>query len=266
MSYSSDTMKVVILAGGLGSRLSEETAVRPKPMVEIGGYPILWHIMKIYSHFGFNDFIVLCGYKGYYIKEYFANYYVNNSNVTIDLSNNSISVHPNKVEPWKITLCDTGANTMTGGRIRQIKKFIGDERFMLTYGDGVADIDINALIQSHKNSNKLATLTAVRPTSRFGVIDINQQGTVERFQEKPNGDENGWINGGFFVLEPKIFDYIPDSDSAIWEEAPLRNLSHDGQLNAYKHIGFWRPMDMMKDKKDLNELWDAQKAPWKIWQ
>lgn len=258
-------MKVAILAGGLGSRLGEETTVRPKPMVEIGGKPILWHIMKIYSHYGFNEFIVMCGYKGEYIKDYFLNYRYNTSDITVNLSDNSVCVHKNRTEPWKITLCDTGANTLTGGRIAQIKKYIGDEPFMLTYGDGVADIDIPALIDFHRKSGKIATLTAVRPTARFGVLHIEKDGGVSEFVEKPEATES-WINGGFFVLEPEVFDYIPDSPNTIWEREPLMKLAANGQLNAFAHSGFWRPMDMLKDKKDLNELWDAGRAPWKIWE
>ena len=246
-------MKVAILAGGLGSRLGEETTVRPKPMVEIGGKPILWHIMKIYSHYGFNEFVVMCGYKGEYIKEYFLNYRANSSDITIDLSDNSVQVHKNRSEPWKITLCDTGKETLTGGRIAQIKKYIGNETFMLTYGDGVADINIPGLLECHRNSGKIATLTAVRPTSRFGVLRIAPGGEISDFREKPE-DSASWINGGFFVLEPEVFDYIPDSPNTIWEREPLNKLAEAGQLNAYLHCGFWRPMDMLKDKKDLNEL------------
>lgn len=245
--------------------MGEETVLKPKPMVAIGGYPILWHIMKIYSHYGFNDFIVLCGYKGEAIKEYFLNYYANNSDITVDLSSNAVKIHRNKSEPWKVTLCDTGRETMTGGRIRKAKEFVGGERFMLTYGDGVSDVDLRAVIKSHEKSGKLATLTAVRPTARFGVIDIEPDGAVSHFQEKPTGSDV-WINGGFFVLEPGIFDYIEDRDDVIWEHEPLQGLSKKGQLNAYKHMGFWRPMDMLKDKNDLNALWDSGKAPWKIWE
>ena len=258
-------MKVVILAGGLGTRLGEETGVRPKPMVGIGGMPILWHIMKIYSHYGFNDFVILTGYKQEVIKEYFVNYYMNNSDVTVDLATNNVEVHQNSCEPWKVTMFYTGRNTLTGGRIKKIKNFIGNETFMLTYGDGVADIDINKLVDFHKKSGRLATLTAVQPEGRFGVLKVEDDNSVSNFQEKPK-NEDAWINGGFFVLEPGIFDYIPDGDNVIWEQAPLRSLANDGQLNAYKHRGFWRPMDMLKDKEDLNKIWAAGNAPWKVWE
>ena len=257
-------MKVVILAGGLGTRLGEETSIKPKPMVEIGGRPIIWHIMKIYSHYGFNDFIVLCGYKGEVIKRYFANYYLNNSDITIDMRSNSVDVHYNEIEPWRVTLIDTGVETMTGGRIRRIKKFVENETFMLTYGDGVSDVNIAKLLEYHKKSGKIATLTAVRPTARFGVVNMAEDGSVVNFKEKPSGD-GVWINGGFFVLEPKVFDYIPEGDSVVWEREPLERLSAAGQLSAYAHSGFWRPMDMLKDKKDLNEMWDKGEAKWKVW-
>ncbi len=257
-------MKVVILAGGLGTRLGEETSIKPKPMVEIGDKPIIWHIMKIYSHYGFNDFIVLCGYKGQCIKRYFANYYLNNSDITIDMRSNRVDVHYNEIEPWRVTLIDTGVETMTGGRIRRIKKFVENETFMLTYGDGVSDVNIAALLECHKKSGKIATLTAVRPTARFGVVNVADDGSVLNFKEKPSGD-GVWINGGFFVLEPEVFDYIPEGDSVVWEREPLERLSADGQLNAYVHSGFWRPMDMLKDKKDLNEMWDKGEAKWKVW-
>lgn len=257
-------MKVVILAGGLGTRLGEETSIKPKPMVEIGDKPIIWHIMKIYSHYGFNDFIVLCGYKGQCIKRYFANYYLNNSDITIDMRSNRVDVHYNEIEPWRVTLIDTGDETMTGGRIRRIKKFVENETFMLTYGDGVSDVNVAALLECHKKSGKIATLTAVRPTARFGVVNVADDGSVLNFKEKPSGD-GVWINGGFFVLEPQVFDYIPEGDSVVWEREPLERLSADGQLNAYVHSGFWRPMDMLKDKKDLNEMWDKGEAKWKVW-
>ena len=257
-------MKVVILAGGLGTRLGEETSIKPKPMVEIGDKPIIWHIMKIYSHYGFNDFIVLCGYKGQCIKRYFANYYLNNSDITIDMRSNRVDVHYNEIEPWRVTLIDTGDETMTGGRIRRIKKFVENETFMLTYGDGVSDVNIAALLECHKKSGKIATLTAVRPTARFGVVNVADDGSVLNFKEKPSGD-GVWINGGFFVLEPQVFDYIPEGDSVVWEREPLEKLSAAGQLNAYVHSGFWRPMDMLKDKKDLNEMWDKGEAKWKVW-
>ncbi len=256
-------MKVVILAGGLGTRLSEETSVRPKPMVEIGGKPILWHIMKIYSSFGFTDFVICGGYKNYYIKEYFANYVLHNTTITVDLKNNAIEYHKNEVEPWNITIVDTGDDTMTGGRIKRIQPYIGDERFMLTYGDGVGNINLNALLQSHIDSKKEATLTTVQPVGRFGVIDINETGAVNNFNEKPKGD-GVWINSGFFVLEPSIFNLL-ENDHTIWEKHPVETLAAKGQLNAYKHFGFWRPMDTLKDKNDLNELWSANKAEWKTW-
>lgn len=257
-------MKVVILAGGLGTRLGEETSIKPKPMVEIGDKPIIWHIMKIYSHYGFNDFIVLCGYKGQVIKRYFANYYLNNSDITIDMRSNSVDVHYNEIEPWRVTLIDTGVETMTGGRLRRIKKFVENETFMLTYGDGVSDVNIAKLLECHKKSGKIATLTAVRPTARFGVVNMAEDGSVLNFKEKPSGD-GVWINGGFFVLEPKVFDYIPEGDSVVWEREPLEKLSEVGQLNAYVHSGFWRPMDMLKDKKELNEMWESGRAKWKVW-
>lgn len=258
-------MKVVILAGGLGTRLGEETSIRPKPMVGIGGHPILWHIMKIYSFYGFNDFVVLTGYKSEVIKDYFVNYYLNNSDVTVDLSTNNVEVHQSTTEPWKVTILYTGRYTLTGGRIKKAQKFIGNEPFMLTYGDGVANIDIHKLIQSHKESGKLATLTAYQPEGRFGSIDILSNGQVNKFQEKPK-EGGAWINAGFFVLQPEIFNYIPDDDNAIWEQDPLKNLSKDGQLNAYKHNGFWHAMDMLKDKIDLNAMWSENKAPWKLWE
>ena len=257
-------MKVVILAGGLGTRLGEETGVRPKPMVGIGGKPILWHIMKIYSHYGFNEFVILCGYKSEVIKDYFVNYYMNNSDITVDLSTNNVDVHKNTSESWKVTMFYTGRDTMTGGRIKKVKDFIGNEPFMLTYGDGVSDVDINKLIKSHKNSGKLATLTAIQPSGRFGSLEFGKDNNIINFQEKPKGD-GAWINGGFFVCEPEIFDYIPDGDDAIWEQEALRGLVNDGQLNSYKHDGFWRPMDTLKDKEDLNKLWADNQSPWKLW-
>lgn len=257
-------MKVLILAGGLGSRLSEETTLKPKPMVQIGGKPILWHIMKIYSYYGFNEFIVLCGYKGYMIKEYFANYYRHMADMTIDLSNNSIEYLKNKSEPWKVTLIDTGLDTMTGGRIKRVKELIGNESFMITYGDGVADIDINELIKFHKNHGKAITMTSVQPEGRFGAlnIDINDQ-QVKEFIEKPKGD-GSWINGGFFVCEPKIFNYI-DGDETIFERTPLEDLAKDGELYTYKHYGFWKPMDTLRDKNQLEDLINSDSAPWIKW-
>lgn len=256
-------MKVVILAGGLGTRLSEETNVRPKPMVEIGGKPIIWHIMKIYSHYGFNEFVVCLGYKGYYVKEYFSNLFLHNSNVTFDLSNNKMEVHNSTSEKWKVTLVDTGNDTMTGGRIKRIQPYVNNETFMLTYGDGVSDVNIEELMKTHKKNGKYATVTAVQPSGRFGALGINSSNGVESFFEKPKGD-GSWINGGFFVCEPKVFDYIGD-DSTIWEQGPLENLAKDNQLVAYKHTGFWKPMDTLKDKQDLNEYWEKDTAEWKIW-
>lgn len=256
-------MKVVILAGGLGTRLSEETGIRPKPMVEIGERPILWHIMKIYSYYGYNEFIICAGYKGHIIKEYFANYIFQNSSVTFDLQHNKIEYHENEVEPWKVTIVDTGSETMTGGRIKRVEKYLNHEPFLLTYGDGVADINIPDLIKSHNSSGKYATMTVVQPTGRFGVVQIEEDHTISKFQEKPKGDGN-WINGGFFVLEPEIFNLI-QNDQTSWEKEPLELLADNKQLNAFHHKGFWRPMDTLKDKKDLNELWNVNKATWKIW-
>lgn len=259
-------MKVLILAGGLGTRLGEETGVRPKPMVGIGGMPILWHIMKIYSHYGFNDFVILTGYKQEVIKDYFVNYYLNNSDVTVDLSNNEVTVHRNRCEPWKVTLLYTGRNTKTAGRIKKAQKYIGNEAFMLTYGDGVGDISIPALIENHKKSGKLCTLTAYQPEGRWGALGIDEDGTVLKFSEKPK-ESGAWINAGFFVCEPEVFDYIPeDSEEMMWEQDPLKNLAKDGKLNSYKHTGFWHAMDMLKDKEDLNKMWAADAAPWKIWE
>lgn len=256
-------MKVVLLAGGYGTRLSEETDVRPKPMVEIGGKPILWHIMKIYSKYGFNDFVILLGYKGYYIKEYFANYFLHQSDVTIDMQTGKMEVLNNSSEPWKVTLLDTGLDTMTGGRIKRAQSVIGNEPFMLTYGDGVSDIDLNALIHFHKSHGKAITMTSTQPDGRFGALNL-EGSQVTHFLEKPKGD-GGWVNIGYFVCEPKVFEYITEGDGTVFEQAPLKNLALDGEMYTYKHNGFWKPMDSLKDKNDLNKLWDSGKAPWKIW-
>jgi len=255
-------VKVVILAGGLGTRLSEETGVRPKPMAEIGDKPILWHIMKTYSHYGFNEFVVCLGYKGYMIKEYFSNYFLHNCDVTFDMRSNKMSVHQNVNEPWQVTLVDTGADTMTGGRIGRIQPYVGDSTFMLTYGDGVADIDIQALLDFHQAHGKTATLTAVQPLGRFGALDVEGDRVLD-FREKPLGDGE-WINGGYMVVEPAVFDHI-DGDSTVFEQEPLRSLAEQGELCAFKHTGFWRPMDTLRDKMQLEELWMAGDAPWKVW-
>ena len=257
-------MKVLILAGGLGSRLAEETDIRPKPMVEIGGKPILWHIMKIYSKYGFNEFVILLGYKGYFIKEYFSNYFLHQSNVTIDLAENSVEVLNNTCEPWKVTLLDTGNKTMTGGRVKRAQEFIKDEPFMLTYGDGVSDINIPELINFHKSHGKALTMTSVQPDGQFGSMEINENNKVTRFLEKPKG-EGSWVNGGFFVCEPKVFDYITDGDESVLERAPLENLSEDGEIFTYRHKGFWKCMDTLKDKQELNRMWETNTAKWKIW-
>ena len=256
-------MKCVLLAGGLGTRLSEETSLRPKPMVEIGGKPILWHIMKIYSHYGINEFIVCLGYKGYMIKEYFANYFLHMSDVTIDIENNQLHVHNQYAEPWKITLVDTGDNSMTGGRLLRVKKYLEDETaFCLTYGDGVSDVNITELINFHNKHAKLATVTAVSPPGRFGAMEINDN-IITSFKEKPKGD-GAKINGGFFVLSPKVLDLI-DGDSCIWEQHPLESLVNSKELVAFQHNGFWQPMDTLKNKQDLEELWQTNQAPWKVW-
>ena len=259
-------MKAVILAGGFGSRLSEATSLIPKPMVEIGGKPILWHIMKIYSSYGINDFIVCCGYKQYVIKEYFANYYLHNSDMTVDLAAGSMEVHSTHAEPWRVTLIDTGLNTMTGGRVKRIQPYIGNEPFLLTYGDGVADIDITETIAQHQKSGAAISMSVYKPEGKFGAVDIDSSdNTVRSFREKPDGDGN-WINIGYFVCEPEVFDYIPANDDTVaFEKAPLENLARDGKMKAYKHTGFWKPMDMLRDNKELNAMWDAGRAPWKTW-
>ncbi|WP_017752676.1 glucose-1-phosphate cytidylyltransferase [Clostridium tyrobutyricum] len=256
-------MKAVILAGGFGTRLSEETVLKPKPMVEIGGKPILWHIMNLYSYYNINDFIICCGYKGYLIKEYFANYYMHMSDLTVDLKSGNVQYYNCKAEPWKVTLVDTGLNTMTGGRIKRIKDYIGNETFMLTYGDGVSDININKLFDFHKKSSKIVTVTAVQPSGRFGTLEVDNNNQVNSFMEKPKGD-GAWINGGFFVLESKIFDYI-DDDSIVFEKQPLERMVRDNQICAYKHKGFWKPMDTLREKNELESLWKSGNAPWKIW-
>ena len=256
-------MKAVILAGGLGTRFSEETAEKPKPMIEIGGKPILWHIMKVYSSHGVNDFIVCCGYKGYVIKEYFKNYFLHMSDVTFDMSKNAMHVHKERAEPWKVTLVDTGDNSMTGGRLKRIKNYIkDDEVFCFTYGDGLSDVNISDLIKFHKDSGKLATLTAVYPPGRFGALEIENM-SVKSFKEKPRGD-GAFINGGFFVLSPQAIEFI-DDDRSVWEQEPLQKLSELGQLQAFKHDGFWQPMDTLRDKIFLEKLWNSNKAPWKTW-
>jgi len=257
-------MKVVILAGGKGTRISEETQNIPKPMIEIGGKPILWHIMKIYSHYGFHDFIICLGYLGYVIKEYFSHYFLHMSDMTLDMSKNKTIIHNTVSEPWKVTLVDTGSDTMTGGRLKRIEKYIGNETFMMTYGDGVADINIKELIKVHRQSKKLATLTAIQTAGRFGVLDIEKNNNVKTFLEKPKG-EGSWINSGFFVLEPEVFDFIEKDDSTIWEREPLENIAKKNQLNSYKHSGFWECMDTYKDNLKLNELWFSARAPWKLW-
>jgi len=256
-------MKVVILAGGFGTRISEESHLKPKPMIEIGDKPIIWHIMKLYSHYGFNDFIICLGYKGYVVKEYFANYFLHQSDITIDLKENRIETRSSKAEHWKVTLVDTGLNTSTGGRLERIRKYVGDETFMLTYGDGIGNVDINKLLEFHRSHGRYATITSVQPPGRFGAIVLDDSDGVLSFQEKPKGD-GAWINGGFFVLEPQIFDYL-EGDDVLWEKRPLERLSADGQLSAYKHYGFWKPMDTIRDKIELENLWNSQNPPWKIW-
>jgi len=257
-------MKVVMLAGGLGTRLSEETVVKPKPMVEIGDMPILWHIMKIYSAHGVNEFIICCGYKGEVIKEFFADYFLKRSDITFDLKNNKMTIHRNDVEPWKVTLVDTGLKTMKGGRMLKVRQFIGDETFFMTYGDGVSNVDINGLLNFHKEQKALATLTAVQPPGRFGAFRLNKdQSKISNFKEKPDGD-GAWVNGGFFVIEPDAFDYI-DGEHIDWENEPLERLAAQGKLAAFRHYGFWQPMDTLRDKNLLENLWSSGNAPWKVW-
>lgn len=256
-------MKVLILAGGLGTRLSEETDIRPKPMVEIGGKPIIWHIMKIYSKYGFNEFVVLLGYKGYYIKEFFANYFLHQSDVTINMQTGKMEVLNNSSEAWKVTLLDTGLNSMTGTRIKKAQRIVGEEPFLLTYGDGVSDINIDKLVKFHKSHGKAITMSSTQPEGRFGALNLNGS-KVKSFLEKPKGD-GGWVNIGFFVCEAEVFDYIEEGNEVVFEQAPLKNLALDGKMFTYKHNGFWKPMDSLKDKNDLNKLWDSGKAPWKVW-
>lgn len=258
-------MKVLILAGGLGTRLSEETQLIPKPMVQIGGKPILWHIMKIYSYYGFNDFIILTGYKSHVIKDYFVNYYQRYSDITVDMLTNSVEIHRTQTEPWKVTMLYTGEETMTGSRIKKAQKYVGNEQFLLTYGDGVSDVDINKLIECHNKSGKYLTLTAVKPSGRFGALDIDETGAINEFKEKPQGDGN-WINGGFMVCEPQVFDYIEEKrNDVIFERKPLEKLAETKQLNSFKHNGFWYAMDTLKGKNDLTEMWMTDKAPWAKW-
>lgn len=258
-------MKAVILAGGYGTRISEESATRPKPMIEVGEHPLLWHIMKTYSAHGFNEFVVCCGYRGYMIKEYFSNYFLHNCDVTFDMTSGDMQVHHRSAEPWKVTVVDTGLDTQTGGRVRRIRDYVGDETFMLTYGDGVADIDISALVESHRANGRIGTVTAVQPAGRFGALALgSDDSTVTAFAEKPAGD-GAWISGGYFVFEPGIFDYIPLRDDVLLEREPLEQLAADGQLDAYKHRGFWQPMDTQRDMRLLEQLWASGSAPWKVW-
>ncbi len=255
-------MKAIILAGGLGTRISEESNIRPKPMIEIGGKPILWHIMKIYSAHGVNDFVICCGYKGYVIKEYFANYFLHMSDVTFDIKHNKMEVHQNSAEPWRVSLVDTGEDTMTGGRLKRVRDYIEDDDFCFTYGDGVGDVNISSLIAFHKQEGRLATLTATQAPGRFGALNLNGH-RIRSFLEKPQGD-GGWINGGFFVLSPKVIDYI-DGDHVTWEREPMERLAREDQMNAWFHDGFWQPMDTLRDKNHLEQLWASGKAPWKVW-
>ncbi|WP_088842881.1 glucose-1-phosphate cytidylyltransferase [Hymenobacter gelipurpurascens] len=258
-------MKAVILAGGYGTRISEESGVRPKPMVEVGGKPILWHILKIYAHHGITDFVICCGYKGHMIKQYFSDYFLHNSDVTFRMDRNEMQIHRNNAEPWTVTLVDTGLETMTGGRLRRVREYLDNETFCLTYGDGVGDVDIRASIRYHQEQKALATLTAVRQPGRFGVFNLTEESSlVSSFTEKPEGGETPWINGGFFVLEPSVLDYI-DSDDTVWEKAPLESLASGGKLAAFRHEGFWQPMDTLRDKNLLEEMWHQGRARWKVW-
>jgi glucose-1-phosphate cytidylyltransferase len=257
-------MKVVILAGGKGTRISEESAIRPKPMIEIGERPILWHIMKIYSHHGLNDFVICCGHKGHMIKEYFANYHLRSCSITFDLERQSVEYHQNMSEPWRVTCVDTGEHAMTGGRLKRVRDFIGDEPFCMTYGDGVSNVDIGALIRFHRAQRTLATLTAVQPAGRFGAFMLGGEETrVRDFSEKPKGD-GAWVNGGFFVLDPRVLDYI-DGEDTVWERGPMERLAEQSQLSAYRHVGFWQPMDTLRDKLYLEDLWERGSAPWQVW-
>ena len=255
-------MKAIILAGGFGTRISEETQFKPKPLIEIGGMPLLWHIMKIYSSYEINDFVICCGYKGYMIKEYFANYFLHMSDVTFDMKNNEMNVHRKSAESWNVTLIDTGINTMTGGRLKKVQQYVDSETFCFTYGDGLANISIKELIKFHKNNNTLATVTAVQPPARFGALELNEN-KVLSFTEKPPGDGN-WINGGYFILEPGVFDYL-ENDSTVWEKEPIENLAKNNQLYVYRHSGFWQPLDTLREKNTLDELWSTGNAPWKLW-
>ena len=257
-------MKVVILAGGLGTRLSEETTLKPKPMVEIGGKPIIWHILKTYSYYGFNEFVICAGYMSYVIKDYFYHYYMHSADMTIDMEHNKIAYHNSGTEPWKVTIVDTGLNAMTGARIKRVQEYIGNEAFMLTYGDGVINENIADLVEYHRQQGKLATMTAVQPSGKFGALELNDDDEVEMFQEKPKGD-GAWINAGYMVLEPGVFDYLTDDDHCVFEREPLQKIAGDGQLQAYKHPGFWKPMDTLRDKGELNAMWESGKAPWKVW-
>ena len=258
-------MKALILAGGFGTRLSEETDIKPKPMVEVGGKPILWHIMKTYSHYGINEFVILLGYKGYYIKEYFSNYFLHQSDVTIDMSNGNMEVHNNSSEPWKVTLLDTGLNTMTGSRIKRAKAHIGSEPFMLTYGDGVTDLNINDTLKFHQKHGGLVTMTSAQPEGRFGALNINENNQVSMFKEKPKGD-GSWINAGYFICQPEVLDYIGNGDGVVFEQDPLKSLAEDGQIYTYKHRGFWMPMDTLRDKIYLNEMCENNNATWMVWE